>query len=246
LNDKLDLQQTYRRWVRRAKLFATHDEAMKSAIGGEFEAFGVIELEMLRLYGLKSEDMLVDVGCGSGRLAIPLSRNHKGSYLGTDLVPELLVHARANCRRPDWRFEVAHGLMIPEKAGRADMVSFFSVFTHLLHEQIYLYLEEARRVLKAGGRIVFSFLEFAQPSHWTVFEHTVGQARRDDRAPLNVFVDRDGIHAWARRLELTVVDLRDGDEPFVPLPQPLTLTSGAVMEKFGNLGQSICVLEKPY
>jgi hypothetical protein len=79
-----------------------------------------------------------------------------------------------------------------------------------------------------------------------VFEHTVGQARRDDRAPLNVFVDRDGIHAWARRLELTVVDLRDGDEPFVPLPQPLTLTSGAVMEKFGNLGQSICVLEKPY
>ena len=81
-----------------------------------------------------------------------------------------LVSARQSSTQCDWRFEVGTGLEIPEAADRADMVCFFSVFTHLLHEQSYVYLRDAKRVLKSGGRIVFSFLEFSMPSHWSVFE----------------------------------------------------------------------------
>jgi hypothetical protein len=62
--------------------------------------------------------------------------------------------------------------------------------------------------------------------------------------PLNVFLDRYAIRAFAQRLDLRVIDIRNGDEPFVPLPEPLILSDGTRLENFGNLGQSICVLQR--
>jgi len=242
---KLNLKAAYVGWVDRAKATMSHEEAMQYAVGGGFEAFGVIEAAILRHYGLGEDDMLVDVGCGSGRLAIPLSRTHRGGYLGTDLVPDLLAYARGRCARPDWRFERAKGLRIPAADARADMVCFFSVLTHLLHEQSYLYLEEARRVLKPGGRIVFSFLEFALAGHWPEFAATVEGARRSGHHPLNVFIERDAIRAWAAHLDLRIDDIRDGEDHFIPLPAPLTLPSGIVLGERANLGQSVCVLSRP-
>lgn len=243
--NKLNLKAAYRGLVTQLRKSLPYDEAMAQAVGGGFEAFGIIETGALRFYGLQPEHHLVDVGCGSGRLAIPLSRTHSGPYLGTDLVPELLAYAKSKCARKDWRFELVDGLKIPEVDGSADMVCFFSVLTHLLHEQSYLYLEEARRVLKPGGRIVFSFLEFALEGHWPEFIGTVEGARRDGTHPLNVFIERAAIRAWAKSLHLTVDEIRDGDDHFVPLTEPLTLPSGIVLTERVNLGQSVCVLSKP-
>lgn len=242
---KLDLKGAYRRWVHQAQAGRSRAAAMQFAIGGQFDAYGQIEADMLRFFGLRDQSMLIDVGCGSGRLAIPLSRTHRGPYLGTDIVPDLLEFARESCSRQDWRFEVVDELRIPAPDRSADMVCFFSVLTHLLHEQSYLYLEEAKRVLKPDGRIVFSFLEFRMPFHWSVFASTVDAARGRDEHPLNMFIDRDAIQAWAVHLGLAVLDVRDGDEVFVPLSRPVTLENGQVLSERGNLGQSICVLGRP-
>lgn len=214
--------------VLRAKL--PHDQAMELAIGGQFERGGAIEVGILRHYGLKASDHLVDVGCGAGRLAKPLSAYLSGTYLGIDLVPALVRHARTITKRPDWRFEVIDHIGIPEADGRADMVCFFSVLTHLMHEQSYWYLEEARRVLKPGGRVVFSFLEFSDPGHRLVFRQTVDVHKRKVRAPMNTFIERSAITAWASDLEMEIVEIRNG---------------GDVIAPEGELGQSVCVLQKP-
>lgn len=240
-----DLSAAYERHVRQIKTQRDLDGAMRHAVGGEFEAYGIVERELLRYYGLLPEHYLVDVGCGSGRLAKPLGSYSTGPYLGTDVVAELVDYARGLCARPEWRFETVTGLTIPEEAERADMVCFFSVFTHLLHEQTYLYLEEAKRVLKPGGRIVFSFLEFSMPVHWAVFEKTVEDARCSREHPLNVFIERSAIGTWASHLGMEILDVRDGTDRFVPLPHPVSLESGEVLEGLGNLGQSICVLGRP-
>jgi hypothetical protein len=86
-------------------------------------------------------------------------------------------------------------------------------------------------------------LEFKIPTHWTVFADAV--ATRKTQRPLTVFLDRDAIQAWASHLDLGVDFIRDGNDAFVPLPHPLRLEAGTVMEKFGYLGQSICVLSVP-
>ena len=238
---KLDHAATYRGHVADLKSSGVPaDRAMELAIGGEFESMGIMERELLVQQGLPKDGYLIDVGCGSGRLAKPLAEYLEGDYLGIDVVPDLLAHARRITGRERWRFLLAPGLSIPEASGRADMVCFFSVFTHLLHEESFTYLREARRVLKPGGKIVFSFLEFAIPSHWAVFEQTVAQAGK--LMPLNQFIGRDAIAAWAEHLGLRIDAVFDGDKPHIPLPRPVKLEDGRVLEGMGNLGQSVCVL----
>ncbi len=134
------------------------------------------------------------------------------------------------------------GTRIPAADHSADMVAFFSVFTHLLQEHTYLYLEEAKRVLAPKGRIVFSFLELASPSLWDTFAATVHHARNGIPRTLNVFIERPAIEAWARHLDLRIVDLRDAAESFAPLRAPIAFESGLVQRDLGCLGQSIAVL----
>jgi ubiquinone/menaquinone biosynthesis C-methylase UbiE len=239
---KTKLGEAYREFVRSLSRRHTQTRAMELAIGGEFEAFGILEREILIRYGLQPSQYVIDVGCGSGRLANGLSPYLTGPYLGIDVVPDLVEYARNLVARSDWRFEVGSGLEIPERAGRADMVCFFSVFTHLLHEQSYTYLKDARRVLKPGGLIVFSFLEFAMPFHWNVFE-TMLQNSSDGH--LNMFVERNAFQTWAAHLDLQVVEFIDGNQPHARLPHPVKLDDGRVLSDWGSLGQSLGVLRKP-
>jgi len=236
----MNVKQTYARWVHRWT--TTHDTAaaMQAAIGGEFEAFGILERELLIQSGLRPDGYVIDVGCGSGRLAKPLSEYLTGRYLGTDVVPDLVAHARALVERPDWRFEVVDGLTIPEADSQADVVCFFSVLTHLLHEESYVYLREAKRVLKPTGTIIFSFLEFSIPSHWAVFAENVETIAEDH--PLNIFISREAIGVWAAHLGLRVEAIYDGDKPHIPLPHPVVTESGQVLRESGALGQSVCLL----
>ncbi|HEY0607466.1 MAG TPA: class I SAM-dependent methyltransferase, partial [Herpetosiphonaceae bacterium] len=137
---KVDLRRSYRDFVQSVKHQYEPDQAMHLAIGAEFDAFGVIERDLLIQYGLQPDDYVIDIGCGSGRLVKPLAHYLRGRYLGIDIVPDLVDYARSLVERPDWRFEVAEGLTIPEQDEQANIVCFFSVFTHLLHEHSFIYL----------------------------------------------------------------------------------------------------------
>jgi len=238
----LDFHKTYRGLVNRLKTHHSEDGAMKLAVGGEFDAIGILERELLIQFGLKKDGYVIDVGCGSGRLAKPLSEYLLGGYLGIDIVPDLVRYARTLVQRPDWRFEVAKGLSIPAEDAKADIVCFFSVFTHLLHEQSYAYLREAKRVLKPDGKIIFSFLEFAVPNHWSVFETNL--AALDTDIPLNMFIGRDAIDAWTSKLDLEIDFIERGDEPYIHLPVPVVFEDGTVVREMGSLGQSVCVLKR--
>lgn len=221
----------------------THEQAVQLTVGGHFQAFGTLERDLLIQYGLAPNHSLIDVGCGSGRLAKALVSYLHGRYLGLDVLPALLAHARAQAPNPAWRFETVTGFSIPERDEAADMIAFFSVFTHLLHEQSYVYLRDARRVLKPGGRIVFSFMEFGYPSHWRAFEEAI--AHINDPLPLNVFISRDAIAAWAEHLALDVVDVQDGEQLFIRLREPAVFDHGGAFTELGTIGQSVCVLQKP-
>ncbi|WP_337187774.1 class I SAM-dependent methyltransferase [Phenylobacterium sp.] len=228
---QLDLKASYVAFVDDLKARLPNDRAMELAIGDGFDTIGPIEAGLIAHYGLPPDDgYLIDVGCGSGRLAQPLARTHRGRYLGIDLVPALVEHARKITERPDWSFKVIDHIGVPEKDGQADMVCFFSVLTHLLHEQSYWYLEEAKRVLKPGGTVVFSFLEFHEPGHLPIFRATLEGAKARTKAPLNVFIERNAIRVWTSELGMEMVELRDAGDAIVPQ---------------GALGQSICVLRKP-
>lgn len=173
---------------------------------------------------------LVDLGCGSGRGSAYIGKEFNIEFLGLDIVQELLDYA-AEISPPNYRFVLNQTLTIPAKTGTVDMFCGFSIFTHLLHAESYLYLEEMVRCLKPGGRIVFSFLEFTESYHWDTFRVTVDDQRNSTNPHLNMFIERSTISVWSEHLGLKVVEFIDGTD--------------TRWDQGKMLGQSVVILEKP-
>lgn len=134
--------------------------ALLAVGGGVYEEQGASLRRILVGAGLKSGDAVIDVGCGSGRLSWALSQSQlQIEYIGTDVVPALLEYARRRCENPSFKFIPVEGLYIPAENKSADVVTFFSVLTHLNPPEQFEYLREARRVLKPEGIIIASYIE---------------------------------------------------------------------------------------
>jgi 2-polyprenyl-3-methyl-5-hydroxy-6-metoxy-1,4-benzoquinol methylase len=219
------------------------EKAMAESIGGNFIPFGQIMRNLLLQYGLKPTDTVCDIGCGSGRLANALKAMPELKFVGIDVVEDLLNYADQLCQRQDWAFHKSTDFRIPLPDNSVNLVTAFSVFTHLLHEESFMYLCEAQRVLKPSGKVIFSFLDFSIHSHWAVFRSNIEHLY--NRVHLNQFLDDGAIRVWSKFLNLNVVDILPGDVKNIVLREPVTLEDGTVERDFTALGQSICVLQKP-
>lgn len=125
--------------------------------------------------GLKPQDKVLDVGCGTGRMARPLTRYLKnGSYDGIDIVAPSIkwcqdIYAH---RHPNFRFQFtdvynkvynptgsypASEYRFPFDASSFDFVFLTSVFTHMLPDDMDNYLCEVARVLKKAGRCLITY-----------------------------------------------------------------------------------------
>ncbi|GJE62580.1 class I SAM-dependent methyltransferase [Methylobacterium trifolii] len=191
--------EDYERHVRRLMRKHPIDEAMSLAVGGSYAEIGGVECEILLHAGLQPGQSVVDFGCGSGRLAAALGQRLAVEYLGIDVVQALLDYARSKSP-PHYRFRVSRTLALPVETASVDMVCAFSVFTHLLQTETYLYLEEMLRCLKPGGTVVCSFLELAAPNAWHAFHETVQQQRTSQVPNLNMFLERSQIEVFIQKL----------------------------------------------
>ena len=224
------------------QLIAAHgrEQAMSLIVGGQYREMGILESSALFTHGLKAEHNVVDVGCGSGRLAVALRPFLTGKFLGTDVLQKALDYAAEKCARPDWEFVRTIEPVIPAAAQSADYICFFSVFTHLLDEDIYRFLVESKRVARPGGVIMFSYLDFEVASHWTIFELTV--ADRNPNRVLNKFISKPAIHKWCAQLGLTVEKLYDGPEPWIKLTEPFRYVDGREASGTVEFGQSVAIV----
>jgi SAM-dependent methyltransferase len=236
-----DFNSSYNRHAADLEQRLGTDAGLRAAVGGEFIAVGKLEYYLLRSLGLADGNHVVDVGCGSGRLACQLASFPAIQYTGTDVVQRLLSYAEKLSKRPDWHFIHVGGTSIPCVDASADFICFFSVFTHLLHEDTFKYFREARRCLKPDGLLVMSFLEFTDPNHWNIFMASVDGAKSGQH--LNQFVERGAISAWAEHSDLEIVDIR-GDSLHIPLPEEIQFENGVRMGNFGSFGQSIAILRR--
>lgn len=149
--------------------------SLVTASSNDFHASGANLREFLIENGLEPEHHLLDVGCGIGRLAVPLLPylGPKGAYDGFDIMPVAIRWCRRiSLRHPNFRFRLvdlksdryrpggtgeASAFVFPYETGTFDFVVLSSVFTHLLPDDMTNYLSEIARVLKPGGRCVISY-----------------------------------------------------------------------------------------
>src|SRR5437764_9704393 len=89
------------------------NEALRPAVGGESEAVGKLEYYLLRSLGLTTGHLVVDVGCGRGRLAQQLAPDKGIRYIGTDVVPWRIESARTSTMRHEWESSAVEDVQIP-------------------------------------------------------------------------------------------------------------------------------------
>jgi SAM-dependent methyltransferase len=106
---------------------------------------------MLEEAPLGRDDLLIEVGCGTGRLTLPLAAVTPARVMGVDAEARMLEVAKAKdvAGRVDWVRGSAYRL--PVEDGAAGLVVMVMV-VHLLRQRGRGFAE-ARRVLRPGGRL---------------------------------------------------------------------------------------------
>jgi len=146
---------------------------------------GPMMVDMLRQHaGLQPSHRVLDIGCGIGRIAAPLTEylSDQGSYVGLDIVksavtwmqkhytdhPRFTFHhldIHNSAYNPKGKISPDHVVFPFPGEAQFDVVFLISVFTHMYPNHIKHYLQLIERQLKPGGKLFATFFindEFAQ------------------------------------------------------------------------------------
>jgi len=135
---------------------------------GQFKFLGKKYLEYFKeLTNLKPNDKVLEIGCGLGRFALPLTKflNKEGQYYALDVIPAQIEYCKENIsgRYPNFHFTLAdiyNGLYnrtgkysaskfkFPYENNFFDLVFLHSVFSHMVLNDVSNYLSEIARILK--------------------------------------------------------------------------------------------------
>lgn len=150
---------------------------LESVGDGDFKKIGEAFLShFINLCDLKPSEKVLDLGSGSGRMAVPLTKylSGEGSYEGFDITSQQVKWCQKNItpKYPNFRFQLAdiyNKMYNPQGKFKAadykfpyanesfDFVFLTSVFTHLLPPDMEHYLSEIARVLRKNGRCFITF-----------------------------------------------------------------------------------------
>jgi ubiquinone/menaquinone biosynthesis C-methylase UbiE len=120
---------------------------------------------LLTLAGVEAGESVLDIGCGTGTLAIAAAGHvgPQGSVSGIDASTEMIARARRKAANARVRvtFELAPAERLPFSDGRFDLVLSTLMLHHLPRITRQQCAREVRRVLKPGGRILV--VDFGRP-----------------------------------------------------------------------------------
>ncbi len=148
--------------------------------GGGPETFGEISATHMQqidsLAPIAPTDSVLELGCGIGRDAIPLTQvlASEGRYAGIDIIRPSIEWCRVNItkRHPNFSFfhidveDELHNpngsisnldVSLPASDASVDRIISQSVFTHMFADEVTHYLAEFRRILTPGGSAMTSF-----------------------------------------------------------------------------------------
>lgn len=122
--------------------------------------------KILAFANLKAGEDVLDVGCGTGSLAIAAKRHvgSTGAVYGVDASPEMLARAEKKAGKAGFEviFKIGAAQALPFADGQFDAVLSTLMFHHLPRKARAQCAGEIRRVLKPGGRALV--VDFGGPA----------------------------------------------------------------------------------
>jgi ubiquinone/menaquinone biosynthesis C-methylase UbiE len=120
---------------------------------------------LLELAGIQRDQVVLDIGCGTGTLAIAATAHvgPRGNVVGIDASPQMVTRATRKAARAGVPaiFQLAVAEQLPFPDARFDVVLSTLMFHHLPRKTREQCAIEIRRVLKPGGRVFV--VDFGKP-----------------------------------------------------------------------------------
>jgi len=113
----------------------------------------------------KNNEVILDIGCGSGVQLRALGLDSPGLLIGMDLNRSALKFAKEK-NIPDTEFLIADAEQLPFKEGTIQRIICAEIIEHLHKPEMMI--AESERILKGGGRIVISTPN--EKSIWGIYE----------------------------------------------------------------------------
>jgi SAM-dependent methyltransferase len=156
----------------RAALVDAKDAILTGATDESFEATGLSDAEMVARHLTRAGDEVVlDIGCGIGRVERYLAPKVRELW-AVDVSGEMIRAARerlAGVANVHLREIGGREFLSAFEDGKFDLVFSFLVLQHLEREDSFLYLRDAHRVLKPGGRLLTQFPNFLSDVYTRAF-----------------------------------------------------------------------------
>jgi ubiquinone/menaquinone biosynthesis C-methylase UbiE len=148
---------------------------------GAFDEAGRQDAQHLILPFVSENDVVLDVGCGLGRLlkwAAPACRE----AIGLDVSSEMLKRAKVRLRAlPNIRLQqLPLSLRFPVPDRSVDFAYFYHVSEHLEREDSFTILAEMRRCLKRSGIALVQFSLIDHPDNQHEFLKAVREGDAED------------------------------------------------------------------
>lgn len=136
-------------------------DGYKGAVGNrdDWDAHGRLQFAFLRAIGLEPRHHLLEIGCGTGRLArhvVPYL--DPGRYAGVDISLEAVRAAMFLSGAEGWSSRLPLFLHAAYPRGRFNFAWAYSVFIHLPPDEITAVMREVAARLAPSGRFYWSFV----------------------------------------------------------------------------------------